>query len=195
MLITLYIIRHGETDSNIRRTCLGHKDVDLNEKGKDQALELCKKLADVEFDAIYSSPLGRAISTIAPYGKTPVIMNFALIERDFGDWDDMTLEEIEKAYPEEYKKWHSDWLGYKVPNGESSAQVQSRVNDVMDKIIANHQNGTVAVVTHLGTARHIISHLLGLTAEQSRLFTFENAKYAVVEVDDNGNRLLKGLNL
>lgn len=194
-MVTLYIIRHGETNSNIRRTCLGHKDVELNENGKAQALDLCKRLGNVHFDAVYSSPLSRAISTIAPYGKTPVIMNFALIERDFGIWDDMTFEEIESAYPKEYKKWHADWLGYKIPGGESSAEVQARVNDVMDKIIDNHPNGTVAVVTHLGTARHIISHLLGLTAEQSWRFTFENAKYAVIEIDDNGNGLLKGLNL
>lgn len=194
-MVTLYIIRHGETNSNIRRTCLGHKDVELNETGKVQALELCKKLENVHFDAVYSSPLSRAISTIAPYGKTPVIMNFALIERDFGIWDDMTFEEIKSSYPKEYKKWQSDWIGYKIPNGESSAEVQSRVNDVMDKIVANHKDGTVAVVTHLGTARHIISHLLGLTAEQSWLFTLENAKYAVIEIDDNGNGLLKGLNL
>ncbi len=194
-MVTLYIIRHGETNSNIRRTCLGHKDVELNESGKAQALDLCKRLANVQFDAVYSSPLSRAISTIAPYEKTPVIMNFALIERDFGIWDDMTFDEIKSAYPNEYEKWHADWLGYKIPEGESSAEVQSRVNDVMDKIINNHPNGTVAVVTHLGTARHIISHLLGLTAEQSWLFTFENAKYAVIEIDDNGNGLLKGLNL
>ena len=194
-MTTVYIIRHGETDSNIRHTCVGHKDVELNENGIKLAQELCERLSDIKLDAIYSSPLSRAVSTITPYGKAPVIMNFALIERDYGDWDDMTFEEIEAAYPDEYAKWFSNWIGYEIPNGESSAQVQSRVNDFMDKIISNHKDGSVAVVTHLGTARHIISHLLNLTPEQSWLFTFENAKYAVIEVDDDGNGLLKGLNL
>ena len=70
-----------------------------------QAQELCQRLSEVHFDAIYSSPLTRAISTITPYGKAPVIMNYALIERDFGDWDDMTFEEIKSAYPVEYQKY------------------------------------------------------------------------------------------
>lgn len=194
-MTTVYIIRHGETDSNIRHTCVGHTDVEMNENGKQQAQELCRRLDDVKLDAIYSSPLSRAISTITPYGKAPVIMNYALIERDFGDWEDMTFEEIKAANPKEYENWLNNWIDYQIPNGESSAQVQSRVNDVMDKIIANHKGGSVAVVTHLGTARHIISHLLGLSVEQSWLFTFDNAKYAVVEIDDDGNGLLKGLNL
>jgi len=194
-LTTVYIIRHGETDSNIRHTCIGHKDIELNENGKMQAQELCQRLSEVHFDAIYSSPLTRAISTITPYGKAPVIMNYALIERDFGDWDDLTFEEIKSANSDEYQKWLDNWIDYVIPNGESSAQVQSRVNDVMDKITVNHKGGTIAVVTHLGTARHIISHLLGLSIEQSWLFTFENAKYAVIEIDDEGKALLKGLNL
>lgn len=194
-MTTVYIIRHGETDSNIRHTCIGHKDIELNENGKMQAHELCQRLSEVHFDAIYSSPLTRAISTITPYGKAPVIMNYALIERDFGDWDDLTFEEIKSANPDEYQKWLDNWIDYVIPNGESSAQVQSRVNDVMDKITVNHKGGTIAVVTHLGTARHIISHLLGLSIEQSWLFTFENAKYAVIEIDDEGKALLKGLNL
>lgn len=194
-MTTVYIIRHGETDSNIRHTCVGHKDVELNENGKKQAEDLCKRLSEVKLDAIYSSPLSRAISTITPYGKAPVIMNYALIERDYGDWDDMTFEEIEAANPKAYNEWLSNWIDYEIPNGESSAQVQARVNDVMDKIIANHKDGSVAVVTHLGTARHIISYLLGLTPEQSWLFTFGNARYAVIEIDDDGKGLLKGLNL
>ncbi len=194
-MTTVYIIRHGETDSNIRHTCVGHKDVELNENGKKQAEELCARLSNIKLDVIYSSPLSRAISTITSYGKAPVIMNYALIERDYGEWDDMTFEEIKASAPEAYKEWIDNWIDYTVPGGESSASVQSRVNDVMDKIIANHKGGSVAVVTHLGTARHIISHLLGLTAEQSWLFTFENARYAVIEIDDSGKGLLKGLNL
>ena len=196
-MTTIYIIRHGETESNLRHACVGHKDVPLNETGYKQAEELAHRLKNAKLDAAYSSPLNRAIETAKPLMKmgVPVTMNFALIERDYGKWDDMTFEEIETQNPEEYKKWMSDFTGYSVPEGESSKEVQKRVGAFMKKIIDSHRGQRIAVVTHLGTARHILSYLLGLTTEQSWLFTFGNAKYAVVDIDDDNKGLLKGLNL
>lgn len=198
-MTNIYIIRHGETDSNIRHTCLGHKDVPLNENGIKQAEELAERLKELKIDIVYSSPLNRAIETINPTAArgicAPVTMSFALIERDFGIWDDMTFEEIEARYPAEFKAWHEDWTGYKIPEGESSEEVQSRINVFMKKIIDNHRGKNIAVVTHLGTARHIISHLLGLSTAQSWLFTLDNGRYAAIELDDDNKPLLKGLNL
>lgn len=198
-MTNIYIIRHAETDSNIRHTCLGHKDVPLNENGIKQAELLAEKIRDIKLDVIYSSPLNRAVETINPPSAkgpvVPVIMSFALIERDFGIWDDMTFEEIEEKYPAEFRSWREDWTGYKIPSGESSDEVQSRINVFMRKLIDSHRNQNIAVVTHLGTARHIISYLLGLSVEQSWLFTLDNARYAVIEIDDEEKTVLKGLNL
>lgn len=198
-MTNIYIIRHAETNSNIRHTCLGHKDVPLNENGIKQAEALAERLKDIKLDIVYSSPLNRAVETINPPAVrgqgAPVTMSFALIERDFGIWDDMTFEEIEAEYPEEYKAWHEDWTGYKIPEGESSDEVQDRINIFMQKLVDSHRNQNIAVVTHLGTARHIISYLLGLSVEQSWLFTLDNARYAVIGIDDDNKPILKGLNL
>ena len=197
-LTNIYIIRHGETDSNIRHSCVGHKDVPLNENGISQAKLLSERLSDVKFDIIYSSPLNRAIDTINPtviHQGVPVTLSYALIERDFGDWDDMTLEEIKEAYPHEYRAWNERWSEYRVPNGESGEDVQKRVNAFLKRLINSHKDQTIALVTHLGTARHFISGLLGLTTDQSWLFTLDNAKYAHIRVYDNNKSLLKGLNL
>ncbi|MDO5397003.1 MAG: histidine phosphatase family protein [bacterium] len=198
-MTNIYIIRHAETDSNIRHACLGHKDVPLNENGIKQAETLAEKLKDIKLDVVYSSPLNRAIETINPPAArgpgVPVIMSFALIERDFGIWDDMTFDEIKAQYPAEFKAWQEDWTGYKIPGGESSEEVQNRINLFMQKLIDSHRNQNIAVVTHLGTARHIISYLLGLSVEQSRLFTLDNAGYAVIGIDDDNRPVLKGLNI
>lgn len=198
-MTNIYIIRHAETDSNIRHTCLGHKDVPLNENGIKQAEALAERLKEVKLDIVYSSPLNRAVETINPPAArrpdAPVIMSFALIERDFGIWDDMTFEEIEAQYPDKFKAWQENFTGYKIPEGESSAEVQSRVNAFMRKLIDSHRNQNIAVVTHLGTARHIISYLLGLSVEQSWLFTLDNARYALIGIDEADKPILKGLNL
>lgn len=195
ILTEIYIVRHGETDSNIRQACLGHKDVPLNEKGREQVCHLTQKLMNVEFDSVYVSPLARAIDTAAPLKKKAnMTMSYGLIERDYGLWDDMTFGQIQQEYPDEFKMWHENWIDYQIPDGESAAMVQKRINETMDKIISENDNKRVLVVTHLGAARHIISYLLGLTTEESWCFTLDNAGVAVIQIKE-GKGLLKGLNI
>ncbi len=191
----IYIIRHGETDSNVRQACIGHKDVPLNERGREQVRHLAKKLIDTEFDAVYVSPLTRAIDTAAPLKKkAPMTMSYGLIERDYGVWDNMTFEEIKAQYPPEYQAWQDSWIDYIIPEGESAQMVQNRVNESMAKILSENDGKRILIVTHLGTARHIISYLLGLTTEQSWRFALDNAKMAVIGRTDNKG-ILKALNI
>lgn len=196
LLTELYIVRHGETDFNIRHACLGHSDIPLNETGQEQVRLLAKRLIDVEFDAVYVSPLARAVDTAAAIKKkAPMTMSYGLIERDYGDWENMTLKEIEAKYPDKYREWRANWIDFVLPNGESAAQHQKRVDETLDKITNEHKNERILIVTHLGTARHIISHILGLSAEQSWRFTLDNAGVAIMQSDSDGKWLLKGLNI
>ena len=121
-------------------------------------------------------------------------MSYALIERNYGDWDDLTFEEIEAQDPEGYRAWQENWIDYVIPNGESAAQTQARIDTFLENVQKSNPQGNVLIMTHLGTARHIISKLLGLTAEQSWLFALDNAKYALIETDGDKS-VLKGLNL
>ncbi len=197
LVTTLYIVRHGETDSNIRHTCLGHKDIPLNAAGFEQAKELIGKFRDIPIDAVYSSPLSRAVDTaagVADEKGLKINISRGLIERDFGDWDDMTFEEIEAKYPQEYAEWRENWTGFKIPNGESSDEAQARISAAVDKILLENYGKCVLIVTHLGTARHIISHALGLITEQSWRFTLDNAKTARIVIKGN-ERILTGLNI
>ena len=71
----IYIIRHGQTELNSRKVLQGRSDHPLNERGIAQAEEAAEKLKSVSFDAVYSSPLIRAIQTariVAP-GREPII--------------------------------------------------------------------------------------------------------------------------
>lgn len=191
----LYIVRHGETDSNTKMACLGHTDVPMNENGAKQVRLLAKSLVNVEFDAVYVSPLTRTVDTAAAIKKkAPMTMSYGLIERDYGNWEGMTFSEIEEKHPEEYRKWRENWIDFVLPGGESAAEHQKRVNEIMDKIVLENKGKRVLIVTHLGTARHIISHLLGLSAEQSWRFTLDNAGVAVLQDDNEGRWLLKSLN-
>ena len=76
-------------------------------------------------------------------------------------------------------------LCYVVPGGESSAAVQARVNEFLNRILPKYEGETVYLSTHLGTARHIISRLLGLDPNKSWLFWLDNASYAKIEYDNS----------
>ena len=84
---TIYLVRHGETEWNVKKLIQGQKDIPLNKKGEDQAMALGKKLKKIKFDAIYSSDLRRAAETaiiIAGKRRLMIIKSKALRERYFG---------------------------------------------------------------------------------------------------------------
>lgn len=199
-MVRVYIIRHGETEPNTRSACLGRLNVSLNERGRLQAYELCSRIGGIRSDAIFVSPLTRAHETIsqycARYPDIPVFTEPDFTERDFGEWDNMTFEEIASKDPARYLQWQADFTGYTLPGGESSADVQHRVNKALDRILPLYDGKTIFIVTHLGTARHIISHLLSLSLEESWRFTFENGRSAVIDFDNSaGYGVLKSLNI
>ena len=194
----IYIVRHGQTDSNLRWACIGHKDVALNSTGEVQARMLAEKLRDVSFDIVYTSPLSRAVNTIMPTVNIrkdiKLVMNYGLIERDFGIMDDMNFDEIKEKFPDEYKKWMSDRIFYRPPEGESIEDLQMRAGEAMDKIINAHKEDNILIVTHKAIARTILAHLLGLSPEQSGIFEPDNGRIAVVDFVD-GIGKLEGLNI
>ena len=63
----IYLIRHGESEGNLKRICLGNTDLGLTEKGREQAEKTAKALSPVDIDAIYSSDLIRAVQTAEPH--------------------------------------------------------------------------------------------------------------------------------
>lgn len=193
----LYIVRHGQTDSNIRSTYLGHTDIELNNVGKSQAQKLADKLQGVKFDALYTSPLTRAVQTAEEIIKKQsglfMTMNYGLIERDYGVWDNLTFEEIMNRDSEKCREWLDNWVDFEIPEGESAVQVQERVSMTTDKIISQNLGNKVLIVSHLGVIRHMLSHLLGMSVADSWKFTADNCSVSTIRIDD-GKVLLTGMN-
>lgn len=196
-MTTVYIIRHGQTNSNIKSTYLGKTDIPLNEDGMSQSREAAMRLKG-KFDVLYSSPLLRAVSTAEAFSdrhSLRIILNSAIEERNYGIFDDMTMEEIQAKYPEEHKLWREDWFGYAPPEGESAKQVHERVGNALERIISNNKGKKILVVTHLGAARHMIASLLQMRLEDTYKFALDNARAAVITIDDENRRILMGLNV
>lgn len=86
----IWITRHGQTDLNKQQLMCGLTDIPLNETGIEQAKRARSKIDDIEFDAVYASPLQRAIKTGSIIGNVPesqVIIDPRIIEVNFGDYE------------------------------------------------------------------------------------------------------------
>ena len=153
-------IRHAETEM-AGRYC-GHSDPDLNAEGRAQLTRLVQLLAAEMLDTVYSSDLRRAASTAqAIAGRhIPQVLRPALREIDFGDWEGMKWEEIERLDPVYAQKWVSGYPHLRAPSGESfedfERRVLTEVNHLMDL-----SSGPFAVVTHGGVLRVVLRHLCG----------------------------------
>jgi len=104
-MTAIILARHGETEWNVAEVFRGRIDIELNETGMKQAELLAEYLSNVEIDAIYSSPLKRALKTakvIASYHKLNVEIVPGLIDFDYGKWQGLTHQEVKDKYKELY---------------------------------------------------------------------------------------------
>ncbi len=195
-MLELILIRHGETDSNIRGSYLGWTDIELNETGLSQVRILRDRLKNTKIDKIYSSPLKRAMQTadiINENYRLDIVYTDGLKERNFGIWDDLTLAEMTQRYPSEYNAWISDWIKYPITDGESAIEAYNRSAEFVRELIEKNTEGVFMLVTHLGTIRFLLAYLLDLGIESSWHFRVDNASITKVEISD-GYSVLTRLN-
>jgi broad specificity phosphatase PhoE len=163
-MATLILARHGETVWNVDKVFRGRADVNLDEVGTKQAELLGKYLSDWKLEAIYSSPLKRALNTaniIARYQTVSVCIAEGLIDFDFGEWQSLPEQEVKRLYPAVLDEWHNNPHKAKMPGGESLEAVTGRAVEVVYDIISRHQ-GNVLLVSHRVVVKVLICYLLGL---------------------------------
>lgn len=180
----IILVRHGEPSVTARGRCYGRLDVGLSENGRRQIEKACEFLRKFEFSAIYSSPRIRAresASIIAAQSKLFYETKNDLSEIDFGDFENLTYEEVERKFPEIYRQWMETPTQVEFPNGESFSRMQKRVLQATDELRSEHTGEIVAVVAHGGVNRIILAHFLRLDDEN--IFRLEQS-YAGVSVID-----------
>ncbi len=134
----LYIIRHGQTDYNLKKIVQGSGvDSDLNETGKTQAKLFYKKYQHIEFELLLSSSLKRSHQTVAPFVQQGISW---IQDRDLDEicWGTNEGKSATPAMIEGYKKLINDWsegrLDSALPEGESAAQLLNRLERFIGKI-------------------------------------------------------------
>lgn len=193
MPLRLILVRHGETLWNAQGRVQGFTDLELTERGRQQAQALAQALQHEPLDAVYSSPLRRALETARliaqPHGLA-VQTDAELMEMDQGELEGLTGEEMRRLYPELLAEWRVHPAQVKLPGGESLAQLQERAWAAIEHIRARHPEGVVVVVGHNFTNVAILCRVLGLDMNEFRRLKQDVAAMNIVEFRPDGAVLL-----
>lgn len=197
----IMLARHGETEWNVAEVFRGRIDIELNETGMEQAELLAEYLSEVKINAIYASPLRRALKTaetIAGYHKLDVVIAPGLIDFDYGKWQGLAHQEVRNNYKELYDEWMSSPHGVKMPEGECLDEVRERAMGVVDNITAKYE-GNVILVSHRVVNKVLICALLGLDnshfwnirQDTCGITTFSNENGRFILTEHNNTSFLK----
>lgn len=170
----VFLLRHGETDWNLQGRCQGVTDVDLNDRGRQQAGEIAGYLSAEKITAIYSSDLKRALKTaeiIAGACNLQVTVDGDFRELDQGAFEGLTFADIRASHPDFLKKWRTEPAGLLIPGGERLIDVEERTWKAMDRIVRCHcSDETVVVVSHNFPILTVLCRITGTPLNDYRSF-------------------------
>lgn len=181
----LYCVRHGESTYNVEGRLQGQSDEPrLSPLGLRHAQALAASLAQLPLDAIYASPLARAMETARPLAdslKLPIVADDRLKEINIGIFQGLLAAEIGDVHPQETARWRSADADYRIPGGESRRELMQRAEAaLMDIREAGHRQ--VAIIAHGGVLAAALKALLKVPAE-SNPFMLYNGSISRLEWD------------
>jgi broad specificity phosphatase PhoE len=165
----VFIVRHGESEWNIQGRRQGQLDSPLTEAGRCTAQRAGSILSELDADALFSSPLGRAwrtaqtIDTVLGLG---IQSEAGLSEIDHGELAGLTDDEIERSHPGLLAERRVCLYDWRFPGGESYSDGDLRAAAALRRIESAPSRRPV-LVTHEMTARMLVRNLLGLAAEDA----------------------------
>jgi broad specificity phosphatase PhoE/ribonuclease HI len=145
------LLRHGETPMSVDKLFSGRGDPALTTRGEAQAAAAAKHLANIDIDAIVSSPLRRAQQTAAAVAEVlglDVKVEDGFVETDFGEWEGSSFRELAKTSPEKLHAWLDD-PRVAPPGGESMVATAARVTAARARVVSSYPDKTVLIVTHV----------------------------------------------
>lgn len=189
----LVIFRHGQSEWNLQNKFTGWVDVDLTEKGIQEAKAAGEKLKGFKFDLGYSSDLKRAQKTLtlalesAGITNLPITNNKALNERMYGDLQGLDKAETAKKFGDEQVKIWRRSYDIAPPNGESLKDTAERVipyfkSEIEPKLKAGKN---IVIAAHGNSLRALIMFLENMSPEQILEFEIGTAVPRFYDLDEN----------
>ncbi len=187
----IHCIRHGESTYNAEGRIQGQSDPPLSELGRRQGEAVVDVLTRLPVDAIYSSPLQRALQTAQPLAdaiQLDLRIDRRLMEVHVGVFQDQLRSDLEKLHPEKMARWRSGDPDFAFPGGETRRQLMQRGLEVFREI-ADNAHKQVVVVAHGGLLVAAIKALLGVPAERHP-FVLHNCSISRLQCTEDEVKLL-----
>ncbi|MBE6983732.1 MAG: histidine phosphatase family protein [Ruminococcaceae bacterium] len=159
-MTTLYLIRHGESTSNVDKTFTGQLDAQLTELGRKQAGCIAGFFLGTHIDRIFASDLSRAYETALPLSKisrVPVVKHTAFREIYGGKWEGEKFAQLQDMYPEDYAIWRNDISNARPTGGESIREIARRTTEAAEAIVKEHPGETIVIASHAVPIRVMLS--------------------------------------
>ncbi len=169
----VYLVRHGATSWSKSGRHTGRTDLPLDEDGVEAAKSLKVKLSHVEFKYVFTSPLKRAVDTceLAGYGEK-AIKSDDLMEWDYGDYEGLTKDEIQKI---EYG-W--DVYDHGAKGGEVPIQVLKRCQTFLSGI--KNLEKPIAVFSHSHLLRSLTTAFIDVDIKFAQKIQMDTARVSVL---------------
>jgi broad specificity phosphatase PhoE len=167
------LVRHGETEWSRTGKHTGRTDVDLTDRGREQARALGEALRGRRFALVLTSPLARALETcrIAGLGDSAQLRD-ELMEWDYGEYEGRTTPEIREERPG-WTLWRDG-----VPGGETPADVGVRADRVIAEL--RSADGDVAVFAHAHLLRVLAARWIDLDPSAGGRFALDTASVSIL---------------
>jgi probable phosphoglycerate mutase len=191
MAVKIFVARHGQNEDNANGILNGHRDLPLTDIGRQQARQLGEGIlaAELQFDAIYCSPLSRAHETAEIVSemlgmKKPIVID-SLIERDFGNMSGQPIEKIEELCGPHIIK--TDMITYflQPEGGETFPELEERAQLAVSEIRNLHPDGRVLAVCHGDLGKMMYAAVSG-TQWQDALTKFHFGNCELIELESGG---------
>src|SRR6185436_6909169 len=159
----LVLIRHAEPEASVHGRVYGALDVALSKRGLHEAKKLASTVRGLALDAVYASPLRRAVETAIPLARErglELTLHEGLREVDFGELEGRTYEEIGEDHADLFRAWATNPSAIRFPGGEDYVGLKARVLTAVEEI--RERTTSAAIVAHGGVNRVVLADALGL---------------------------------
>jgi alpha-ribazole phosphatase len=194
-MLTLHLVRHGDTAQAAEGYFAGDIDPPLTAHGRAQADAVGRVAAKLDLAAVYVSPKLRARQTAEPIlgaCNLQSIIEDGLREIAYGAWEGRKESEIKASDPDVYMAWSQDPALVSPPGGESAFSIAARALPCLVRARREHPNGHVMFVSHKATIRIIVCALLGVPLGRFRdRVACPTASLTTFEFGERGAMLLK----
>ena len=183
-MLTLVLIRHGETDWNREGRVMGWSPVPLNDAGRKQIEQLAARLKGIRMEALYASPVQRTIESATILGAAlnlSPIPDDRWIETKITGWEGKLWSELE-GHPIR-ERYYAAPTETRLPDGEMFAEVQERVAAAAAELEQRHRDGLIAIVSHADPIRAVVGHYIGLELSASHNFKIDHATVTILEIE------------